>query len=285
MPNKIEEILEKIATSEGFELLNWSSLAGGSINQVFLLETSAEKMVVKLNEADRFPGMFDAEKEGLECLKNTRSIDVPEVFSYGRINSSAYLLLEFKPEGKKHPRFWEIFAEKLATLHKNTASYFGFSNSNYIGSLPQYNDKMSSGAEFYISQRLEPQFKMASKNGFAFENLDRLFKIISEEIPQEKPSLIHGDLWGGNYLVNKKGLPCLIDPATCYACREMDLAMMKLFGGFPEQVFTKYNQIFPLVPQFEKRIPFWQLYYLLVHLNIFGRSYLPQVKECMQEYF
>ncbi|HET8753258.1 MAG TPA: fructosamine kinase family protein, partial [Salinimicrobium sp.] len=120
--------------------------------------------------------------------------------------------------------------------------------------------------------------------GFSFQNLDRIFKNISSEIPEEPPALIHGDLWSGNYLVNEKGLPCLIDPAVSFAPREMDLAMMKLFGGFPENVFNIYSEIFPVQPKFESRISLWQLYYLLVHLNIFGSSYLPSVTGILQRF-
>lgn len=237
-----------------------------------------------MNEAETYPGMFAAEKTGLECLKETQTIAVPTVYSFGKIKSTAYLLLEHIPTGKPHPRFWEIFAENLAELHKNPNAYFGFPMPNYIGSLPQSNTKTTSAAEFYIDQRLEPQFKLAAKSGFPFKNLETVYVNISKEIPEEGPSLIHGDLWNGNYLVDAKGLPCLIDPAVCFASREMDLAMMHLFGGFPKEVFSVYAEIFPLEPHFKKRAQIWQLYYLLVHLNIFGNSYLPQVKSILQFY-
>lgn len=241
-------------------------------------------MVIKINEANKFPGMFEAEKIGLETLKNSKTIDVPKVFSYGNFQDTAYLLLEYKSEGKQHPKFWKYFAEDLAALHKTTNKYFGFSSSNYIGSLPQYNEKSTSADQFYINQRLKPQLKMALDNGFSFENLEVVFKNISEEIPDEKPSLIHGDLWNGNYLVNQEGKPCLIDPAVCFAPREMDLAMMQLFGGFPEKVFVQYAEIFPLQPGFKKRVHLWQLYYLLVHLNIFGSGYLPSAQNILKTY-
>ncbi len=125
---------------------------------------------------------------------------------------------------------------------------------------------------------------MASENGFSLGDLSGFYKNISEEIPQEPPALLHGDLWSGNYITNEEGLPCLIDPAVCYGPREMDLGMMKLFGGFPEEVFREYNASFPLQPGWEERIPLWQLYYLLVHLNIFGSSYLPQVKNIIKRF-
>lgn len=176
------------------------------------------------------------------------------------------------------------FAQNLAALHRNPYSYFGFSRSNYIGSLPQTNTKSDNASAFYISQRLVPQFELAEENGFSFQNMAVIFKNIETVIPHEPASLIHGDLWNGNYLVHQSGAPCLIDPAVCYAPREMDLAMMRLFGGFPEVVFSVYNDIFPLQKGFEQRVELWQLYYILVHLNIFGQGYYPEVRRILKNY-
>ena len=279
-----KEVIEKLAEKEVFKVLSFSSLAGGSINQVYLLKTSEGKKVLKLNHAEKFPGMFAAEKEGLEALLETSSFDIPKVFGMGEIGTSAYLLLEHKKKAFQKEHFWEVFAEQLARLHRNTRETFGFHSDNYIGSLPQYNGKRKSAADFYISERLKPQFQMASQNGFSFTGLEEFFKNLSEEIPEEPPALVHGDLWSGNYIINEEGLPCLIDPAVSYAPREMDLAMMKLFGGFPEEVFSKYHELFPLQPGFEERLLIWQLYYLLVHLNIFGSSYLPSVEEIVKRF-
>lgn len=279
-----DDLFQIIGAQEGFKIMDATSLSGGSINEVYLLNTSAGKKVIKLNDAGKFQGMFEAEKTGLQLLKISSSIDVPEVFSCGEIRGKAFLLLEHKAAGRPQEKFWQIFAEGLAQLHRNTSDKFGFSTSNYIGSLPQYNENSASAAHFYISQRLEPQIQMASKKGFLFKNLDRIFKNISQEIPAEPPALIHGDLWSGNYLSNENGFPCLIDPAVSFAAREMDLAMMQLFGGFSEKVFNVYSEIFPLAPHFKRRIPLWQLYYLLVHLNIFGKSYLPSVNDIFKSF-
>lgn len=237
-----------------------------------------------MNSSVEFPGMFQAEKQGLEELKKAGAIDVPGVLGCGEIADTAFLILEHKKQGTQKGHFWKLFAEGLSALHKVTAPQFGFHSSNYIGSLPQENGHETSAANFYIRQRLQPQFEMAAKNGFAFEGLDRVYDNISEEIPKEPPALIHGDLWNGNYITNEEGSPCLIDPAVSYGPREMDLAMMKLFGGFPETVFSEYRSAFPLEPDFENRISMWQLYYLLVHLNIFGRSYLPQVERIVKSF-
>ncbi|NJY61807.1 fructosamine kinase family protein [Salinimicrobium sp. CDJ15-81-2] len=279
-----EQLIYDLENTPGFKVNSIQSLAGGSINRVYLLGTSEGKKVIKINASEKFPGMFAAEKEGLETIKRAEAFDIPETYSCAEADGLSYLLLEYKKEGAQKPDFWKVFGRQLANLHRNTAEAFGFSSNNYIGSLPQYNDHRKTAADFFISQRLEPQMKMAFKNGFSLGDLSGFYRNISEEIPQEPPALLHGDLWSGNYLINEEGLPCLIDPAVCYGPREMDLAMMKLFGGFPEEVFQEYDRNFPLQAGWEKRIELWQLYYLLVHLNIFGRSYLPQVKEIIRRF-
>lgn len=228
--------------------------------------------------------MFSAEKEGLEALKSSNTFDVPEVYGSGEISGYSYLLLEYKKEAARKEHFWQKFAKDLAALHKQTAAEFGFNSSNYIGSLPQYNGRHTKAADFFISERLEPQITMASERGFSLGDLSSFFRNIFVIIPDEPPALLHGDLWSGNYITNNEGLPCLIDPAVSYGPREMDLAMMKLFGGFPEKVFSDYHQLFPVQKGFEERVPLWQLYYLLVHLNIFGSSYLPPVKQILKQF-
>lgn len=279
-----DQFINHIGERNGFSVDSITSLAGGSINQVYLLTTHEGKKVIKVNSSSKFPGMFPAEKEGLEALEQAEAFDVPKVYDCGELEDKAFLLLEHKNEGPQKSHFWKVFGEQLSNLHQTTSEKFGFSSSNYIGSLPQYNEYRKSAAEFYLSQRLEPQMKMASERGFSFGDLSGFYSNISEIIPNEPPALLHGDLWSGNYLINEEGLPCLIDPAVCFGPREMDLGMMKLFGGFPDEVFEVYNDHFKLQQGWEERIPLWQLYYLLVHLNIFGSSYLPQVKSIINRF-
>jgi fructosamine-3-kinase len=200
------------------------------------------------------------------------------------VQGKSYLILRYIETANKIPEFWEVFGEQMAALHKTTSSKFGFKTDNYIGSLPQYNKNYSSAAEFYISQRLGPQLEIAKNAGYDLKNTGSFLKNCSEVIPDEPPALVHGDLWGGNFIVNSRGLPCLIDPAVAFAPREMDLAMMKLFGGFDAQLFKHYNSHFPLEPGFEERVPLWQLYYLLVHLNIFGLGYKNSVENIIRQY-
>ena len=257
---------------------------GGDINSVFLLNCIAESFVVKMNLASKFPVMFEAEAKGLQLLEATKGFKIPKVIAHGALDSYAYLIIEFISPGRPSTHFWDDFAEKLVALHKISQPQFGLDHDNYIGSLPQYNKQTATASEFYISQRLNPQFKLAAEKGFSFANLDRFFKNIAEVIPNEVPALVHGDLWNGNYLVSEKGGPVLIDPAVAFAPREMDLAMMQLFGGFPSELFSTYHELFPLTENWDDRISLWQLYYLLVHLNLFGVGYLSQVKNILKKY-
>lgn len=280
----MKEILRKIISQNNLHLIDVKPLSGGDINGVFLMECHEGNFVVKLNEAFRFPGMFAAEAKGLRLLRETATFKIPTVISQGEIESHTYLLMEYVSSGQPTSNFWQVFAENLATLHQTTQKEFGLNHDNYIGSLPQQNDYRDTASEFYITQRLEPHFKIASENGFNFKNLDKFFQNISAEIPKEAPSLIHGDLWGGNYIVSENSKPVLIDPAVAYAPREMDIGMMHLFGGFSNEVFEHYNSIFPLQTDWEDRLSLWQLYYLLVHLNLFGSEYLGWIKSVVSKY-
>lgn len=286
LPKKalLKTILKHIASQNNFNCHDSKPLSGGDINEVFLLNCSEGNFVVKINSASKFPAMFEAEAKGLQLLKKNSNFKIPKVIATGTYQNTAYLILEYIPSGKPSKNFSEKFAEALASLHKTTAGDFGLDHDNYIGSLPQQNGFCSSAPEFYITQRLEPQFKMAAENGFQFKNLVGFFKNISEAIPKEPPALVHGDLWNGNYMVSETGKPVLIDPAVAFAPREMDIAMMKLFGGFSDEIFSNYNALFALGEGWKERLPLWQLYYLLVHLNLFGSGYLSQVNSAIKKY-
>lgn len=274
-----------IAEQNAIEIADVTELGGGDINEVFLItSTTGEKLVVKLNDSAEFPGMFKAEKKGLETLAATNTVEIPKVLNIGEVGEQSYMLLEYRPTGKAGSNFWENFGSQMAQLHRNTSDKFGFSENNYIGSLPQKNKWTSDAAQFYITQRLEPQLELAKKQNFNLGISEDFLLNISENIPDEPSALIHGDLWNGNLLITAEGAACLIDPAVAYAPREMDLAMMKLFGGFDPRLFKAYAEEFPLERGFEERVPLWQLYYLLVHLNIFGAGYKNQVINIVKKY-
>ncbi|NND63902.1 MAG: phosphotransferase [Flavobacteriaceae bacterium] len=280
----MDAILNAIAQQNEIELIEFHRLTGGDINEVYLLKCSERDLVVKLNNAELYPGMFEAEAKGLKSLAQTDTFRIPKVIGTGEVEQSSYLLLEYIAVGSKKEDFWFSFGSNLARLHQKTRERFGYDIDNYIGSLPQRNGEGESASEFYIAERLLPQFKIARDSGFRFEPLEPFLSNISEEIPKEPPALIHGDLWNGNYLVDEAGDAVLIDPAVAFAPREMDAGMMHLFGGFPPSVWEGYESIFPMLQGWKNRLPIWQLYYLLVHLNLFGSGYLPQVKSIIRQY-
>ena len=174
-------------------------------------------------------------------------------------------------------------------MHQHSSEFFGWDTNNYIGSLPQRNTKDQSWVMFYIEQRLSPQFDMARTQGLLSEgeipSVDKMKKVLGEILSDVKPSLLHGDLWGGNYLISAKGIPYLIDPAVYYGHSEVDIAMSQLFGGFSSAFYDSYERVMPLDKLSEDRIKIYQLYYLLVHLNLFGRSYFSSVNAILKSYF
>ena len=264
---------------------DFSPLGGGDINQVFSVTTDKGKFVVKINQEKDFPQMFKKEALGLQQLAEAQVLRVPKAIDHGVEDDMGYLLLEHISSGAKTDDFWKDFGVKLAQLHQNTQPTFGLNYDNYIGSLPQYNDtRTEDAATFYIEKRLEPQLKLARDRDYKFSGTNAFFKNIEDIIPKEKPALIHGDLWNGNFMTDKNGQACLIDPAVCFAPREMDIAMMHLFSGFSEELFKAYNQEFTLKDDWKKRLKIWQLYYLLVHLNLFGESYYSSVDQIISHY-
>ena len=279
-----QPLFKIIEEKNNLKINNITSLSGGDINDVFLLNTTEGKKVVKVNSATKFPGMFEAEMAGMKALKSAEAIDVPQMIAVYTESEYSCLLMEHRETGSRSSNFWTVFGKQMADLHKNTQPKFGFSEDNYIGSLPQQNNEHENIVDFYIEERLEPQFKLAKEQAYDLGDTKKFYSELYNLIPQEKPALIHGDLWNGNYLVNAEGSPCLIDPAVAYAPREMDLSMMKLFGGFDSVLFNTYFEEFPVEKGFDDRVPIWQLYYLLVHLNLFGTGYLGSCKNIIDRY-
>lgn len=286
LKNTIARILS--APSSGRSEPSWKSVGGGSINQCYRVSTNKESVFVKLNDKDDFPGMFEAEAKGLNLIRSNSGFQIPEVIEVGSDGNTAYLVMEWLENGTPSRDYWATFADHLAKMHQHTSDHFGLDHNNYIGSLPQQNDQLSSWAEFYIMMRLEPQLRMASDKGLAgitlCRSFDRLFTRLESLFPEEAPALLHGDLWSGNFMCANSGEATIFDPAVYYGHREMDLAMSKLFGGFDRDFYAHYHRSFPLENEWEQRIPLGQLYPLLVHVNLFGASYLAQLKSCLRPF-
>lgn len=276
------DTIRAICQIHNIPLSNFKPLSGGDINQVYRLYSADRSYVLKINTLIPFENMFQIEARSLDILRETNSFLIPKVIAEGKHKAYKYLVLEYIDSQNKPNA--EGFSHALAKLHNVTSSNFGLEFDNYIGSLPQKNTMTyTSASAFYINLRLEPQFKLAAEKGYTFKNLDLLYKTVEEIVPDESPSLIHGDLWSGNYMYTSHK-PAVIDPAISFAPREMDIAMMKLFGGFAPEIFKIYDQVFPFSKGWEERIQLWQLYYLLVHLNLFGQSYYVSVERIIKNY-
>lgn len=287
------EYLENTLIEQGFssgKINNISPAYGGSINQTYSFKTTVDSFFIKINDS-RFPDMFKKEKLGLELLREfSKELIIPKPLYEGEHEHFTFLVMELinsSTSSSPSKTFWAQFSKGLARLHKNSAPSFGLEYDNYIGSLQQINQQKNNWADFFIENRLMTQEKMAVDNGLLDKQMrvymSKLYLKIDQLFPDEPPALLHGDLWSGNFMVSNNGEPCIFDPAIYYGHREMDIAMMHLFGGFDRELFESYHAILPLEKDWEKRIELCNLYPLLVHVNLFGSSYSVRVKSILRQ--
>ncbi|HTR81247.1 MAG TPA: fructosamine kinase family protein [Bacteroidota bacterium] len=264
-----------------------SPIGGGSISTV-MRATLADGESVFVKTAPQSKDIFVKEGNGLRELAKSAAIKVPRVLFV----DEEILILEYLPSQapSNRKKFFQVFGEKFSRLHRTTSPTFGFSEDNYIGSTPQPNTPPAfSWREFYFTRRLEFQYRLAEKNGYADSTLAKLFgevgRAIDRLIPEdgEPPALLHGDLWRGNFLCLENNAPALIDPAVYYGHREADLAMTILFGGFDDSFYAAYDEAYPLNPGWQRRGAVYKLYHLFNHLNLFGEGYYGQVVGTMKD--
>jgi protein-ribulosamine 3-kinase len=279
--NLISRMLSQ-ALSNPVDVGELSAVGGGSISRTYKLQSSAGMFFLKLNEAENAVEMFQTEANGLNILRNKSAFTIPRVISLDSEDGTAYLLMDLIVSANRSSNYWEDLAVKLAGLHRQTSAKFGLSENNFIGSLPQQNNFADDWSSFFIDKRILPMVNMAVNNGLVTNafvaDIEVVLRKIVELMPKEPPALVHGDLWSGNLLVEGHGQPCLIDPAVYYGHREMDIAFSQLFGGFGQRFYETYQEVYPMEPGFDSRIDLYNLYPLLVHLNLFGRSYLGQIE-------
>lgn len=262
------------------ELRQQGTIGGGCINRAQRIEYGTETYFVKLNAASRVD-MFAAEFEGLQALRQCTALRIPAPVCWGMAGDSAYLVMENLALGGHGDPV--ALGEGLAALHGITQARFGWHRANTIGSTPQVNTLSTEWVDFYREHRLRFQFELAARHGCPGRLVaqgERLMDGFPALFDAYSPpaSLLHGDLWSGNYAYTSDGEPAIFDPAVYYGDREADLAMTELFGGFGRNFYAAYNAAWPLDSGYRTRKTLYNLYHILNHFNLFGGGYLGQAQ-------
>lgn len=267
------------ATGKTFTPQRPQQVGGGCINTTAILRDGARGFFVKTNGSERLE-MFAAEAAGLAELAATGTLRVPEPICWGQTDTHSYLVLELLELGG--PRKDAAAGRQLAALHRISSETFGWPRDNFIGSTPQPNNQSRDWMGFWRDQRLGYQLALAAHNGYARDLQDAGDRLLADLdnllTHQSSPSLLHGDLWGGNLGYLPNGQPVVYDPAVYYGDREADLAMTELFGGFGADFYAAYRDAWPLDPGYRVRKTLYNLYHVLNHLNLFGTGYLDQAR-------
>ena len=263
-----------------------AAVHGGSINESHRWETDAGPIFVKVAPAQR-RAMFDAEAEGLDALRRANAVRVPRVLGIAATESEVALALEWIELGRSSRAAETALGRQLAAQHRVTAKAFGWHRDNTIGSSPQLNGWGEDWTVFLRERRLRPQLDMARVNGFQGRLQQRGEQLLSQlerllGSSHEPPSLLHGDLWGGNWGTDQRGAPVIFDPAVYFGDRVADIAMTRLFGGFGPSFYAAYEAAWPLPPEADMRVELYNLYHVLNHLNLFGGGYLAQALSSME---
>lgn len=279
------EIAQQIASSLNthFVLEKINAIGGGCINEAYHIQGYNQHYFVKLNKASCLT-MFEAEAAGLKEIQDSHSLRVPEPKCWGCDDINAWLVLEYLELSHAPRQNAEALGLGLAQMHRTFSEQFGWIRNNTIGSTLQKNEPSSDWVDFWRHNRLGYQLHLAQINGYKgklqaqserlMADLDVFFAGLNINA-----SLLHGDLWSGNYSFDLTGQPVLFDPAVYYGDREADLAMTELFGGFPTQFYSIYQEAYPLDTGYRTRKTLYNLYHVLNHLNLFGGGYLRQAEQ------
>jgi fructosamine-3-kinase len=282
-------VQEAVAAQLGSAVKLARAVSGGDASEAAQLTLEDGRRIFVKTREGCASDTFVRESEALEWLRDARAFRVPRVLavSNGNDASPPFLALAWI-ESAPRVRDWdERLGRGLAVLHRAGVPSFGAAHDGYLATFPQPNAPCDTFAEFWVTRRLEPQLRRALDAGLGSSAIKRGFERVFARIdtlvgPPESPSRLHGDLWNGNVLTDESGLPVLIDPAPYGGHREIDLAMMRLFGGFQERVYSAYEEQYPLSPGAAERIPLWQLYPLLVHVNLFAGSYVATLERTLR---
>jgi len=256
-------------------------IGGGCINTALRLSDGTRSWFIKTNNADRLD-MFEAEAAGLNVMADTQTIRIPHVLCTGTHGRNAYIVMDYIEPGSSNRNGQNLAGERLAAMHRHTAPRFGWDRDNTIGATHQPNDWRDDWITFWRKQRLGFQLELVGRNGYASlqrsgERLLDRFHVLIDHDPL--PSLLHGDLWGGNISFDNSGQPVIYDPAVYYGDREADIAMTELFGGFGTGFYAAYNAAWPMDSGYRTRKTLYNLYHILNHTNLFGGGYAGQAQD------
>jgi len=285
------DLRRALESALGADVREARPVSGGDVNRAWRVALGNGTDVFVKSRGDAPEGFFEREAEGLAWLADAGAPEAPATPAVRAVGPphAPFLALEWIEPGPPQRDFDARLGRGLAALHASGAPDFGAARDNWIGPLPQENAPLPTWAEFYAERRLLPQLRRARDakrlDAACAARVERLCERLPDlSGPAEPPARLHGDLWGGNLLCDARGLPRLVDPAAYGGHREVDLAMMRLFGGFAERCFAAYHEAFPLAPGAEERVPLHQLYPLLVHVNLFGGGYAPSVARAASRY-
>lgn len=286
----MNEFIQSVLTkhiSSSIKLIGTTSVSGGCINNAYKVLTDQGSFFLKWNNAS-LSEMFFSEAKGLTILHDLSTVSVPQPLGKGIFGSKSYLLTEWIAQGSQSAEFWKNFGVHLAEQHRKSHLKFGLDHDNFIGSLHQSNTQHANWVDFFMQERLLPQLKLASSNDLISDTIrhqfDNFFLRLHQLIPKEAPALLHGDLWSGNFMTGSSGEAVIFDPAVYYGHRETEIAFTQLFGGFSADFYHYYNEAFPLESGFDDRVNIHNLYPLLVHVNLFGTSYLSGIIQTLNRF-
>ena len=283
--------LEAALTAKlGASIRRSRSVGGGCINDAYRIELDDDRVLFVKSHDSAPARMYELEAHGLGVLREADALRIPEVVAVSAPTADVdFLVLEHIEAGRPSRSYDEELGRGLARLHRAHASCFGLDRNNYLATLEQDNESEESWATFYCERRLRPQLELATARGLARHNWQDDFEQLFAKMPElvgdpEPPARLHGDLWSGNVYCDEAGQPVLIDPAVYGGHREVDLAMLQLFGSPSQRVFDAYDECYERTPGHRQRVALYQLYPLLAHVNLFGTSYQGQVESCLQRY-
>ena len=268
-----------------------SPVSGGDMSNAARLTLADDRQVIVKWKEGAISGMFRAEGRGLTLLQSANVLRIPQVLAQSEStrDSPAFIVLEWLGQGPKSRATAEALGQGLALLHRVTGERYGLDHDNFIGANPQWNQPGGNWIDFFGEHRLGFQMELAGQQGYLPPSrarlLEKLLARLDTWLPiQPSASLLHGDLWSGNWLTTDSGQPALIDPAVYYGHREAELAFTELFGGFPQIFYDAYRQTWALDPDYETRKDLYNLYHLLNHLNLFGESYLSPIDRILERF-